>query len=256
MIKAVFFDIDGTLLSHNSKKISLRVQQALKKLQQKGIKIFAATGRHKIELEELPLKEIFFDGYITLNGQFCYDNNGMIYDLPIHEKDVHYMYEQFKQKNLPVMFIEKEQMYINFIDDNVRLAQAAISTAVPKIAGYGDKNPIYQIIVYGSRQQTAELAKHLRYSKFTSWHDLAIDIIPKTGGKQNGIKALLEKFNIQKENTMAFGDGKNDIDMLQMVNIGIAMGNAVEDLKQIADYVTDTVDNDGIVQALRHYDLI
>lgn len=93
MITAVFFDIDGTLLSHNSKKISFGVQQALKELQQKGIKVFAATGRHKIELEELPLKEISFDGYITLNGQYCYDKDGLIYDLPINETDVHCVYE-------------------------------------------------------------------------------------------------------------------------------------------------------------------
>lgn len=154
------------------------------------------------------------------------------------------------------MFIEKNRMYINFIDDNVRLAQETISTAVPEISDYECGTRVYQFIVYGNRRHTDKLIEHLQHSKATSWHDLAIDIIPKIGGKQNGIKALLEKFNIWKEDIMAFGAGKNDMDMLQTVNIGIAMGNAAEDLKQIADYVTDTVDNDGIVWALQHYNLI
>ena len=88
------------------------------------------------------------------------------------------------------------------------------------------------------------------------WHPLFTDITPLGGTKQNGINKFLEYYHIDLSETMAFGDGGNDIQMLQHVHTSIAMGNANDDVKAIADYVTDTVDHDGIYNALKHYDLI
>ena len=83
MIKAIFFDVDGTLLSHTTKSISRDAVQALRILQDQGIRIFMATGRHSAELKKLPVHDIRFDGYITLNGQLCLDNRrNVIYGAP------------------------------------------------------------------------------------------------------------------------------------------------------------------------------
>ena len=90
----------------------------------------------------------------------------------------------------------------------------------------------------------------------TRWHDLAIDILHKVGGKQNGIKAILEEYNICLEETMAFGDGNNDKEMFEFVNISVAMGNAKDELKKCATYITDDIDHDGIYNALKHYKII
>lgn len=92
--------------------------------------------------------------------------------------------------------------------------------------------------------------------EFTSWFPTATDIIPRGGGKVSGIDAYLEKENIDISETMAFGDGENDIEMLQHVHIGIAMGNANESVKNVADYITEDSDKDGIYHALKHFDLI
>ena len=69
MIKAIFFDIDGTLLSHTTGRVPESTEFAIHQLRKKGIRLFVATGRHKLEIEELPVNKLSFDGYITLNGQ-------------------------------------------------------------------------------------------------------------------------------------------------------------------------------------------
>ena len=84
MIKAIFFDIDGTLLSHQIGDVPASTKDAIRQLKEKGIKIFAATGRHMSQLEKLPVKGLPFDGYVTLNGQICMDaNKTIVYDVPI-----------------------------------------------------------------------------------------------------------------------------------------------------------------------------
>ena len=92
--------------------------------------------------------------------------------------------------------------------------------------------------------------------KSARWHETFTDIIPKDGGKTAGIQAVLEHYGIKKEECMAFGDGGNDKDMLQYAGIGIAMGNATEDVKQVADYVTKDIDEDGILHGLQQFHVL
>ena len=81
-------------------------------------------------------------------------------------------------------------------------------------------------------------------------------MIPKQGGKTAGIESVLKHYGIKQEEIMAFGDAENDIEMLQYAKIGVAMGNADDEVKEAADYVTDTVDSDGIYKALKYYEVL
>lgn len=90
----------------------------------------------------------------------------------------------------------------------------------------------------------------------TRWNPLFTDIVPRGGSKQVGMEKLLAHFGIRREECMAFGDGGNDIPMLRYAGIGVAMGNAREEVKAAADYVTSSVDEDGIAMALRHFGLL
>ena len=74
--------------------------------------------------------------------------------------------------------------------------------------------------------------------------------------KAVGIEKLVERINRNIDDTIAFGDGRNDIEMLETVKIGVAMGNAVDEAKAVANYETDRIENDGIVKALKHFELI
>ena len=88
------------------------------------------------------------------------------------------------------------------------------------------------------------------------WHRGAYDIVPATGGKVAGIKAYLDRFGIAPEETMAFGDGENDADMLRFAHVGVAMGNADPAAIEAADYVCGDIDEDGLARALERFGLI
>ena len=152
MIKAVFFDIDGTLLSNTTGEIPKSAREAIDSMRMNGVKVFTATGRHMSEIRDLPVDDIRFDGYITLNGQLCLDSRKeLLYGEAIGERDVELMLAMFEEKKVPVMLVEKDRMYINYIDELVEKAQAAINTPVPEIGTYSGE-PIYQFILYSEER--------------------------------------------------------------------------------------------------------
>ena len=87
------------------------------------------------------------------------------------------------------------------------------------------------------------------------WHPDFVDLIPADGGKDRGIQRFLDHYGWSKEQTISFGDGGNDVDMLRFTGIGVAMGNAVDALKKVADYVTAPIGEDGIYKACEHLHL-
>ena len=259
MIKAIFFDIDGTLFSHGTHSIPASTDLALKKLKENNILIFIATGRHKSELVQIPLEQYHFDGYITLNGQYCYNEEKVIYEKPIDQKDILTLLNEIDSRVFPCYMIGKEKMYINYLNENVIDIQNSVSSIIPEVIDLKTliHSPIYQAGPFETdQQQEIALLSKLENCQSTRWHDFAIDIIHKVGGKKNGIKAILEEYQISIEETMAFGDGHNDQDMFDLVNISVAMGNAKEELKKCATYITDDIDHDGIYNALCHFQII
>lgn len=259
MIKAIFFDIDGTLLSHKTKKVPDSTKKALKLLKEKGILTFIATGRHISEMKDMPINDLEFNGYITLNGQYCFNDEGLIYDLPVHKDDIINIINKIDKEPFPCIFVEKELMYINYNNEAVQTVQDAISTPLPDINDLhrGLTEPIYQVIPYDiDEAHEKDILDLMPHCKKTRWHPLAIDIIPNNGGKRNGILKVLEYYHISIEESMSFGDGNNDLDMFEITNISVAMGNASDYVKSHADYVTDDIDNDGLYKALKHFQII
>lgn len=257
MIQAIFFDIDGTLISGKRKICPNSTKIALKRLHEKGVYLFIATGRHVLEIEQEHLLDgLSFDGYITLNGQYCFIEKEIIYQNAINKEDIENIIKQIEDHPYPCMFVEKDRMYINMINQKVIHAQKAIHSSLPSTMDIHRAldNPIYQVIPYVDAEQAKIYPLSvLKHSKATRWNDHAIDIIPDSGSKREGISKVLEYYQIPLENTMAFGDGENDIEMLEYVAYGIAMGNAEDKVKESADYITDDVDNDGILHALEHF---
>ena len=113
---------------------------------------------------------------------------------------------------------------------------------------------VTELIRRGGDIQTIYELKDL--AEITWWHIGAVDIVPKGISKANGIDEVCKRYSILQSETMGIGDGENDIGMLQHCAIGIAMGNAIDELKAQADYVTTSVDDDGILHALKHFHVI
>ena len=256
MTKVIFFDADGTLISHAKNEVPQSAREALAMLKEKGIKRILATGRHMLELQDLPIRDISFDGYITVNGQLCLDEQGeIIWESPISGSAKEALIELFNEKQVPITLTGKDRMYINFVNSYVEQAQAAVSSPVPQLGEY-DGGEIYLAIAYLDKDSDEFIAQRLPGCKATRWNKYGVDIIAATGGKIVGIKEYLRANSLSAEDAMAFGDGENDIDMLKFVKTGVAMGNAADKIKACADYVAPSVDEDGIKRALENLGVI
>jgi Cof subfamily protein (haloacid dehalogenase superfamily) len=259
MIKAVFFDVDGTLLSQKQGKVPISTRRALRRIRKKGIKIFIATGRHMIELSKLPVMEIPFDGYLTLNGNLILDENKKAYaGTPISADEVEVLSGIFRAKKIPFVMISSDKRYINYVDDVVVETQASTHGTIPDIGTVNDYDgeKIYQCIAFVQDHERKVLDEILDECSITSWNPTGIDIVARGSGKAAGIAQFIEEQGLDRSEIMAFGDGENDIEMLKYAGIGVAMGNAGDAVKAAADYVTDSVDENGIENALKHFGLV
>ena len=258
MIKAVFFDVDGTLLSHKSKCIPAGTREALRRLRENGILTIMATGRFTGELYRLPVNDIDFDGYITMNGQICLDrDHQIIYSSPFPMEGTDALIRLFNSRAFPMTLIESKRIYINFVNDVVINTETDISTPIPQI-DVPDGSPIFQSSLFITREQEAELV--IPYlppcCRLARWHRNGTDVLSATGGKVKGIKYFQEALGLDRSEMMAFGDAENDAGMLEYAGTGVAMGNGDDIAKRAAGYVTASVDDDGILKALEHFGLI
>lgn len=257
MVKALFFDIDGTLVSFKTHNIPLSTIEAINEVRSKGIKVFISTGRAKSIINNLGKLE--FDGYITMNGAYCFaGSNEVIYKNSIPSEDVETIVNLVKKKVLSCVFVQEKKMGIcnpGWMSD-----EFSTTLNIPTLPEFKvDDIPnmeIFQISPFITPAQEKEWMSMLPHCESARWNPSFTDIVAKGNGKDRGIDEIIKHFDIALEDTMAFGDGGNDISMLKHVAIGVAMGNAKDNVKQAADYVTDTVDNDGIVKALQHFGLI
>ena len=261
MIKAVFFDIDGTLVSFNTHKVSDSSKEAMKLLREKGIKLFIATGRIKTHINNLDNLE--FDGYITANGCNCFIGDKEIYKKGIQRDEVYSLINYLiNEEKFPCSIMMNKGIFINYKTDEVEKVSKSINLPIPVVDNYYDFleeniDNILQINLFVGEEKEKELmSKIFKNCESNRWHPLFTDVNTKGGGKHIGIDKIIEYYNIDISETIAFGDGGNDISMIKHAAIGVAMGNANESVKNIADYITDDVDNDGVYKALKHFNII
>ena len=256
MYKAVFFDIDGTLVSKGDLSITPKTKEAIQRLKDNNIKVGVATGRHMLEVKEINLlQDLTFDFYVMLNGGLCYDKDKLVYDVRIHPEDIHQLLELSKTEDIPVMLIEENDMYVTHENEAIRKAQAYVHTSIPPIKPYNHNNPIYQMCAYPQEQQ-AHLLDQLTHCDLTQWHPLGFDIVPKGGSKTKGIEAVLSPYHITLEEVVCFGDGNNDCEMLQDCGLGIAMANGSQKAIAAANQTCPSPEEDGIYIALTQLNLI
>ena len=256
MIKAAFFDVDGTLLSYKTRQVCPSAKAAIAKLQAQGILCIVATGRHMIQLSKLPVADIPFDGFVMLNGQLVLDKaQNVLFGVPIDGKAKEFLVEKFNDHTYPAVMVEQDQMYLNCVTEHVLDVNQRMSITLLPISQYrgGD---IYQICAY-LRPEEEDLVDPIKQDcVLTSWHYGGKDIIAGGGGKMAGIRRYLELLGIRREEIIAFGDAENDLEMIRFAGIGVAMGNGEAEVKAVADYVTADIDDDGIEKALKHFNLI
>ncbi len=258
MVKVIFFDIDGTLVPIGAKHITDSNIETIKLLQDKGIKCVLCTGRdiRDVGRNNDVLEKIKPDGIIASTGQYCTDESGKpFYVKHLDEVQSKELLDLFYDKKFSICLKTENDTYLNYLSPLAKQMYENLGIKPWPIKEYkGEK--IFSGLLYSRLDEKSVIEKKLKSLKLTSWSSIATDIIPIDGGKSKGIEKYLEKENIKIEETMAFGDSENDIEMLEYVNIGVAMGNGTRDVKEVADYISDDCDKQGIKKALKHFNII
>ena len=245
-VKIIFFDIDGTLIDMTKKAISDKTVETLLRLKENGVKICIATGRAPGSVPKF--EGVDFDAFLTFNGSYCYNSNDTILSTPIPKIDVEKMIENATKINRPVSIASKDRVVANGTDKDLSDYFGFAKQEVPVSDDFDEvlKDEIYQMMMGGRNDEYEDILKDVENARITAWWDRAVDIIPSNSGKGKGIEAILEYYGIDRSESMAFGDGGNDIEMLQTVGTGVAMGNALDNVKAIADEICGTSAEDGI----------
>lgn len=255
-IKIAFFDIDGTLIDMNKKVMSEKMLETLIRLKEKGSMICIATGRAPMSLPRF--QNIEFDAFLTFNGSYCFNKDQAIFCNPISASDVKKIIQNAAAINRPVSLATKDRLAANGKDqdlaDYYSIANLEVAIADDFEAVVNEE--IYQVMLGCFEEEYFQIMKDVDNAKITAWWDRAVDIIPADGGKGTGIEKILEYYHLDKSQAIAFGDGNNDIEMLQAVGLGVAMENASDKLKGIADDICGHVANDGIYHYCLEHGLI
>lgn len=258
-IRAAFFDVDGTLIGMGNHTMPRTLPATLEALRRRGILLLLCTGRHALEIqEENLLPGLTFDGAVYMNGQLCQWQGKAVVQNCIPPEELRALRDFLQTRGRSCIFLEKDCMYASCVDDRMRQGQAQVGTAVPPVRSLADleTRQVYQVIPFVTPEEEQELMDRMPSCKTLRWSDAAVDVTTRVGGKEAGIRAMCDAMGIPLAQTIAFGDGNNDVEMLQMAGIGVAMGNGVPAAKAAADYVTDGVEQDGLAKALRHFALL
>lgn len=261
MIKALFFDIDGTLVSFKTHRISAQTIASIEKAKANGVHIFIATGRPNAiidNLDELQSRNLI-DGYVTMNGAYCFVGDEVIYKSPLPQQDVRNIIEYCREKAIPTVVVGENKIGVCQCNQHVQDIFhnfLKVDTHIPEISeeeaySWGE---IYQLTPFITKEQELEI--ELPNSEISRWHPEFTDVTAIGNNKQKGIDQIIEHFGIKLSETMAIGDGGNDISMLKHAAVGVAMGNALPDVKDAADHITHEVDEEGITHALKHFGVI
>ncbi|WP_314060032.1 Cof-type HAD-IIB family hydrolase [uncultured Vagococcus sp.] len=277
-ISAVFFDIDGTLVTHQAKALA-STKESIAQLKSQGIICGLATGRGPVRLDE-QVDQLALDVFVTYNGQYVYTRDQVLYANAFPVDLVTKIAAYCDQNKRQILFGSNDELAGSSIMSIGQKAWAKrlqrflpkarnslfFKKIAQKISRTGNKQryqdlailrkPIYQCVLISPESEQPILEKLFPECKFTRSNPYTVDIIMKRNSKSVGIQKVGQHLGFTLDQCMAFGDSWNDTEMLQSVGLGVAMGNANEDIKLLADYVTTSNTEDGIYNALRHYNII
>lgn len=250
--KLIFFDIDGTLYN-SDKVVPAEAKKAVRHLKEDGHIVAIATGRGPFMYKKLR-EELGIETYISYNGQYIVFEGQVIYDNPIESSTLEKLSAQAHSNNHPVAFCDEKDLRVSTKEhEHVKagIGSLKLDFEVSEDKAYFEDNAIYQSLLFCTEEEEREYTASYDDVYFLRWHEFCMDVIPAGGSKAEGIKTLLDKMNIDIKDTYAFGDGPNDVKMLELIENSVAMGNGVQEAKAVSRYVTGHVDENGLYDGLK-----
>ncbi|MCD7839034.1 MAG: HAD family hydrolase [Erysipelotrichaceae bacterium] len=255
MKKIFFFDIDGTLAIR--KEIPESNMQALKLLKDKGYLTFICSGRAPFYASKL-----FGDlvsGYVCCNGRYILYHNEKLHGEVFNEEELKDYLDKIKALDAGAMLVSDNKAYLFHVNDEQKNILMKEYGGKKHIGDDSLNHPFYTFdLLYTSLNQRDALIETFKDTLVINDHggQGSADCSTINFDKGSAIKYLLEYFNIDVNDSYAFGDGYNDQAMFREAGHKIAMGNAVDALKEKATYITANIEDEGIMKALIHEEVL
>jgi len=247
----IIFDIDETLYINETDHIPESAIKALDQLKDVGHTLAIATGRSFYSIRKREkFNNLPVDFYILANGQLVVKGEEVIYENAIEMDIINEVMTFANKQGIQLGFNTATHSFVTDLTEEVRQSFFANSTLPAVSTDIESNGPIYQMWYFSENYaDLAELSKDRL--RFIPWRtNSGADILPAGVSKAVALKEALKNFgDIIPEKTIFFGDGMNDIELMEMADIGVAMGNGVEALKEVADFVTKNIEDDGIYYA-------
>ena len=280
--KIIFFDVDGTLVSDTGgiEHVPESAKRAIALTRAKGNLVYLCTGRSKAEIYDFIL-ECGIDGVIGAGGGYIEIGNQMLYHKKVTNKAVNHMVDYFDTNNFDYYVESNGGLFAskNLVKRLERIIYGDYENDPQAKARYEKKDSHFiNALIEGQEMRRDDINKacflenpNIPFNNIIKEFDREFNVIhctvPAFGDnsgelsvpnihKANAIETLINYLGIERKNTYAFGDGMNDKEMLEYVNIGIAVGNAKEGLIAVADEITDNIDNNGIYNSMKKHNLI
>ena len=264
MIKAIFLDVDGTLISFKTHRVPASALDALREAHARGVQLFIVTGRAAADLADL--EAIPYDGVAALNGADCLMRDGRVVARhPIPRADFEKSLA-LSALDFPVGLELNDGVFVNRVTPEVVRLAEMVAHPVPEqvdLRALFDRGDCCQMCFYFDPELEKRVMAELPSLVASRWCPIFADVNVRGVDKATGMAEFAAHFGFANGETMAFGDGGNDVAMLRAAGAGVAMGNAQSEIKAAADVVTGTnddvtasVDDDGIRRALEHFGVI
>ena len=258
--KAVFFDIDGTL--YNPKiGVPESAVQGIRELKNKGNFAFISTGRARAMISQ-DLVNLGFDGVLAACGTYVEYEGRVIYNIDLKKEIINKAVDILRKHKVFCILEGRNHLYMdegNSLDNGEYSVNKFKSIFGEKIRPItGEEYQVNKITCKMYKYSNFEEAYKELKKDFDSIHHNSevVELVPKGFSKAKGIEEIIKYLGIDINDTYAFGDSANDIDMLKYVKYGIAMGNSSSEILEMVKYKTDNIENDGIYNGLKQFQLI
>lgn len=256
-IKIIFFDIDDTLRNSKTGFVPSTIPTAFKQLRDKGILTGIATGRGIFGVVP-EIKALKPDFFVTLNGAYIEDKKGnVIYSNKIAKDKVEEYITWTKEVGIDYGLVGSQAAKLSRRTEMISQAIDPIYPDLEVDPDFYQKEDIYQMWTFEEQGDDLVLPDTLASTlRMVRWHEHSSDVVPISGSKAAGVVKVADQLGLKPENVMVFGDGLNDLELFDYAGISVAMGVSHEKIKEKADYITKTLEEDGIFDALEGFGMV
>lgn len=249
-----FFDLDNTLLDDHS-QITPEVAEAMHQLRANQYLPVINTGRSPLEIKAIAEKT-GIDTFISLNGAYVEHDHQAVYQSKIKTELISSMVELVDQLGDAISFYSKDTIKATKHDANVVDAYSLIHSQIPAVEPDFYRQQDISMLLILTKDHDQEY--HDQFPQFTYYRNspYSLDTVLAGNSKMNGIQQLISRLELQNVPTYGFGDGPNDISMLEFVDHPVSMGNGIPEAKAAAEFITTDNTDHGIVNGLKHFNLI